>query len=220
MKNSAKKRILSAVFAVMLCVAAFPLTAYAGGGEDATSEQPTESTVTEQEPRPLTPEGTGTVVDHVTDEDGKEFYTIVTVDGNYFYLIIDHQRDTDNVYFLNVVTENDLLALAEPSEDTGGSSIPEISVVTEPEPEPTPEAEPEPEKSGSIGSVILILLLLLAGGGAGYYFKIYRPKQEQASAADDYEEYDFEDNDENGGDWDDNDTPPWDEDDIGEDDEE
>jgi hypothetical protein len=35
------------------------------------------------------------------------------VDDGVFYLIIDRQRNTENVYFLNAVTEEDLIALAE-----------------------------------------------------------------------------------------------------------
>ena len=60
----------------------------------------------------LTPDGQGTVVDDVTSSDDKEFYTITTPAENVFYLVIDKQRDGENVYFLNAVTEADLLALA------------------------------------------------------------------------------------------------------------
>ena len=35
-----------------------------------------------------------------------------------FYLIIDGKRDDNNVYFLNGVTEADLMALAEKNEGT------------------------------------------------------------------------------------------------------
>ena len=63
--------------------------------------------------KPFTTDGTGTVVDNATDEDGKEFFTITTPSENVFYLVIDRQRTEENVYFLNAVTEKDLLALAE-----------------------------------------------------------------------------------------------------------
>lgn len=53
------------------------------------------------------------MVDNASDEQGKEFYTIMTPDENVFYLIIDKQRDSENVYFLNAVTESDLMALAQ-----------------------------------------------------------------------------------------------------------
>ena len=71
---------------------------------------------TEAEPEtqnPFTPDGTGTVVDNATDEDGKEFYTITTADESVFYLVIDKQKTSENVYFLNTVTTDDLLPLAE-----------------------------------------------------------------------------------------------------------
>ena len=53
------------------------------------------------------------MVDNATEEEGKEFFTITTANDNVFYLIVDKQRDSENVYFLNAVTEEDLLALAE-----------------------------------------------------------------------------------------------------------
>ncbi|EOH41586.1 DUF4366 domain-containing protein [Enterococcus faecium] len=189
MKNKPKKRILTLIAAAMLCMAAFPLTAYAGGGEEI-PEEVTETPAPEPvaAPNPFTPAGTGTVIDNATDEDGKEFYTIMTPSENVFYLIIDKQREQENVYFLNAVTEKDLLALAEKfeeAEEPAEPAIPATSVT----PEPTPEPAPEPEKGGN-GMMIVVVLVLLAGGGAGYYFKIYRPKQEQAdNAEDDYSEY-------------------------------
>ena len=75
---------------------------------------------------PFTPDGTGTVVDNATDEDGKEFYTITTADESVFYLVIDKQKTSENVYFLNTVTTDDLLPLAEqgkepPKEVTPGA---------------------------------------------------------------------------------------------------
>ena len=72
------------------------------------------------ESKPLTPDGQGTVVDDVTG-DGKEFYTITTPAENIFYLVIDKQRDKENVYFLNAVTEADLMALAEPDAKPSGT---------------------------------------------------------------------------------------------------
>ena len=60
----------------------------------------------------LTPDGTGTILDSATEqEDDKQFYTIKTEAGNVFYLVIDGKRGSENVYFLNGVTESDLMAL-------------------------------------------------------------------------------------------------------------
>ena len=63
--------------------------------------------------------------------------------------------------------------------------------------------------------MIFVALVLLAGGVAGYYFKIYRPKQEQAaSAEDEYDEYEEDTYGEQ-----EDDGPPWYEDKSGADDE-
>ncbi|MDE6902385.1 MAG: DUF4366 domain-containing protein, partial [Lachnospiraceae bacterium] len=67
----------------------------------------------EPEQRPFTPDGQASVLDNATDEEGKEFYTFVTPEENIFYLVIDRQRESENVYFLNAVTENDLMEVAE-----------------------------------------------------------------------------------------------------------
>ena len=46
----------------------------------------------------------------------KQFITVESKNGNYFYIIIDRSGDTENVYFLNLVDEADLLALMENGE--------------------------------------------------------------------------------------------------------
>lgn len=78
--------------------------------------------------KPFTPDGQASVVDNATDGDGKEFFTFTTPEENIFYLVVDRQRESENVYFLNAVTENDLLALAEKekgSSAAGESAVPE-----------------------------------------------------------------------------------------------
>lgn len=184
MKNNLIRRA-ALILSALLSLTAMPLTAYAQSSEPA-EEAPTE-TAEETTARPFTPEGTGTVVDNATDGDGKEFFTITTPSENVFYLIIDRQRDGQNVYFLNAVTEKDLLTLAEKD--------PEPVMEPEPETEPPtePETEPEPEKTSGfpMGNILMIAAVLLAGGGAGYYFKVYRPKHEVPDMDD--EEYDYED---------------------------
>lgn len=189
MKNNLIRRA-ALILSALLSLTSMSLTAYAQSSEPAEETAPeTEEGTTA---KPFTPEGTGTVVDNATDGDGKEFFTITTPSENVFYLIIDRQRDGQNVYFLNAVTEKDLLALAEKDPE------PEVTEpVMEPEPEtepPTePEPEPEPEKTSGfpMGNILMIAAVLLAGGGAGYYFKVYRPKHEIPDMDD--EEYDYED---------------------------
>ncbi|MCR6547063.1 DUF4366 domain-containing protein [Candidatus Saccharibacteria bacterium] len=201
MKNK-KIRILTALFAVVLCMAAFPLTAYAGGGE---TEPPAETKAPEPEqpanPNPvsLTPDGNLTLVDDIEGEqsEDKQFITVVTKNGNYFYIIIDRAGDTDNVYFLNMVDETDLLALIEDMD-----TVPQTPTVTppadpEPDPQPTTEPEPEPEKKGGAGGILIFLVVLVAAGGAFYYFKIFKPKQAVQGGTDlsELDELDFDDGD-------------------------
>ena len=43
------------------------------------------------------------------EDAGKEFYTIQTDNGKVFYLIVDNTKESDNVFFLTEISENDLL---------------------------------------------------------------------------------------------------------------
>ena len=189
MKNNLIRRA-ALILSALLSLTSMSLTAYAQSSEPAEETAP--ETEEETTAKPFTPEGTGTVVDNATDGDGKEFFTITTPSENVFYLIIDRQRDGQNVYFLNAVTEKDLLALAEKGPE------PEVAEpVMEPEPETEPPTEPEPEPGPEktsgfpMGNILVVAAVLLAGGGAGYYFKVYRPKHEAPDM--DNEEYDYED---------------------------
>jgi hypothetical protein len=155
--------------------------------------------------KPLTPDGTGSVIDNVNDGDGagthrssdlasvgsgKEFFSIKTEDGNTFYLIVDRQRAADNVYLLNAVTEGDLASLAKPGDGMGGGvpSDQPVSASESPSPSPTPEPPVEPPKTNNGGALIFIALAALAAGGAGYYFKIVKPRKD--AGADDEPDYD------------------------------
>ena len=213
-----KIRIVAAVMAAFFMLPFFSVTAFAGGGDcyDYTEPEPateipaTEGPAAETELNPFTPAGTGTVIDTATDGDGKEFYTIMTPTENVFYLVIDRQRETENVYFLNAVTEADLLALAEISETPEPEPAP-VEQAPAPTPEPEPDPVPEPEKGGGMGMILFVVVVVLIGGGAGYYFKIYRPKQQQADPEDDFDyeggESELYDGDEYGAEPDDD--PPW-----------
>lgn len=209
-------RLLAVTLCAAVLMCGFSATAYAGGGDETGGYEqwegldPAEALPVETpdpEPNPFTPSGTGTVVDNTTDKDGKEFFTITTPAENVFYLVIDRQRETENVYFLNAVTEADLLALAE----AAGEIVPPTPQ-PEPahDPEPTPAPEPEqPKATGGGGTLLLALAVVLIGGGAGWYFKIYQPKKQRAAEAEeDYggEYSDFDESDPE------DDTPPWDED--------
>lgn len=77
----------------------------------------------------LTPDGNLTLVDDILQSDNyssiesveneqqnKEFITVQSKSGAYFYIIIDRSSGTDNVYFLNLVDEADLMALMDDGE--------------------------------------------------------------------------------------------------------
>ena len=175
---------------------------------DNPSITPVIPTETPQQSNPFTPDGQASILDRAAESDGKAFYTFTTPLGNVFHLIIDHQRNSDNVYFLDAVTEADLIALAEQSDKKGAGATPTpLPIVTQPADEPEPPAEPEPPvKGGNNGTIIFILLGVLAVGGAGYYFKIVKPKQQPAgSGNEDYE-------DDEGDEIESEDEPPEDED--------
>lgn len=204
-----KGRVLAAALcaAVLMCGFAVPAYAYADGGETTGGYDPAEPEHS-PEPNPLTPDGQGTVLDNANDDEGKEFFTITTADEAVFYLVIDRQKSTENVYFLNAVTVADLMALAE---NTEGAATVAPTPEPEPDPEPTPEPDPEPEKKAGAGPLLLVLAVVAVGGGAGWYFRIYRPKHQQAAAPEeDYDEAAYD------GPEDYEDDPPWDEDGDGE----
>ena len=160
----------------------------------------------------------------------KQFITVQTSGGNTFYIVIDCDKPTDEdgeqyqTYFLNMVDEADLLAAMQ----AAGGELPECSCADKcavgaintdctvcavnmgecrgkaPEPSPVVEPEPDPEPEqpkNSGGTILLVLAVAVIGGAAGWYFKIYRPKKQQAAdAAEDY-----------GDDYDD--TSPWEDED-------
>lgn len=133
------------------------------------------------------------MVDDIDGEESedKQFITIVTKNGNYFYIIVDRAAEGRNtVHFLNLVDEADLMALIEDEKTETPSVVDPV-----PEPEPTPEPEPEPEqKKGSNTGGILVMVLILAfgGGGAFYYFKVMKLKQ-SVRGGDTLDDFDFED---------------------------
>jgi hypothetical protein len=128
-----------------------------------------EDKVLQYTPQPFTPNGQASVTDQVTEYDGKEFYSFTTPVGNIFYLIIDHARANNNVYFLNAVTESDLMALAERmGVPINESAIPAPSrppVVTDAptEPEPSDNEKETPQKHGiNNGMIIFVVIGMIA----------------------------------------------------------
>ena len=232
MKNKGFFKTAAALLAALVLLGGFSVTAYAGGGEDIPTND--SGVIVETEPQPLTPDGNLSLIDDIEGEaaEDKQFIIVQSKNGNYFYIIVDRAAEGENtVHFLNQVDEADLMALMEDGSNKAqppavctckdkckagavNTACPVCSVNmgkcvgAEPEPEPAPEPEPEPEKPGNAGMLLLVLAVMGIGGGAAWYFKIYRPKHQQADQPEEddggeYPDYDeFED-----------DGPPWDEED-------
>ena len=209
-------RIFTVLFAVFLFLTILPATAFAGGGEE---EIPLIPEVTEPKRAatvPLTPEGNLTLVDDIAGEqaEDKQFVTLVSKNGNYFYLIIDRAGDKENVHFLNLVDEADLLDLIEGEipkqpqspqlcnctdlceEGKVDTNCPlcrnDLTKCTGKTSAPTPVPKPTEEKGNGTGGTLLLLLIVGMIGGAFYYFKVLKSKQNtKGNTA--LEEYDFED---------------------------
>ena len=165
-----------------------PMTAY------AMVESTTEAVCIEEEGElmgPLTPDGNLTLVDDYgsPDKEGKQFITVVTKAGNYFYIVIDRD-DTGNetVHFLNMVDESDLLSLMDDEEAQQYiDSIsqpeviePEVIPKTEITPEPTEtpyQEEPTGEETGSNKTGILLLIVLVVLGGVGGFLFLKKNKE-------------------------------------------
>ena len=171
---------------------------------------------------PLTPYGNLELVDDVTQEsDGKQFITVQSKNDNTFYIVIDRDKDTDNVYFMNLVDEADLMALMEDGEVTvkctcdtrceAGdvdttcpvckNNMVECTGVeeeqeTETTTEPTEDDTEKTESKGSSAPILLIILIIgLGAGGAVYYLKFKKPKTDTKGPVD-LDDYDFGDDDE------------------------
>ena len=115
MKNKGVFRLLTAALLLVVCLSALPMTAlaYSDEGSEESAEEPVTGGI------PLTPEGNMTLVDDIHGEAAgdKQFITVVSKSGNYFYIIIDRAANGENtVHFLNKVDEADLMALMD--EDT------------------------------------------------------------------------------------------------------
>lgn len=179
-----KYRFFISLLAAMLCMAAFSSVAYATEGGDA---EPNTTA------NPFTPSGAGTLVDTATDADGKEFYTIITSDEHVFYLVIDRQRSTKNVYFLDAVTEKDLLSLAEGIEiDEPVIPTPTPVPIPEPTSQPVQDTPSEPEQQSRAGNITAVVLIIaVIAGVAVYFIKFHKPKNSTKRKAS-FDEYDFD----------------------------
>ncbi len=240
-----KSRIFTVFCAVLLCISMLSVTAFADGyfasdenGNNTPPDAIDDITVNtegvklpeNQGDEPLTPDGNMTLIDDILQDSGyfvsdeqkvanKQFITVQSKNGNYFYLVIDRSGDTENVYFLNLVDEADLLALMEEAETTE-TVVPICSctdkcvvgsiktdcevcvanrnacvgkeqiVIETPEPDDTPDTEPANNEKNNTAVIALVLLLAIGGGVAVYWFK-FRGNKADTKGADNLDDYDY-----------------------------
>lgn len=135
-----KRKLFSLFLTALLCMSLIAVPASAQSNEN---EEPLP---------PLTPEGNMNLVDDTITASGKQFITVTTRDGNYFYIIIDRDDNgNQTVHFLNQVDEADLLNLLDEDElkDYTESQKPTEPAPTEPvqtQPTEPPVVTEEKEK--------------------------------------------------------------------------
>lgn len=121
----------------------------AGEEDSSGSEDPAEK----KEPIRAERKGTGTtgtaIVTSNDLEGAMEFVKITTKDDQMFFLVVDYTKEEDNVYFLDVVTVNDLLHIAETEVDADENPI-YIDYSRLGETDKDVSGEPKPKDAGTV----------------------------------------------------------------------
>ena len=159
----------------------------------ATEEASTEAEMrSEDDTRPLTPNGNLTLVDDIGAQagQGRQFITLVTKSGNYFYLIIDrNDKGEENVHFLNMVDEEDLFALMDEKQVANYKAAQNekyaaaVTVATPSVAGAVQDSAPKPtvkEKKPFHAFPLLGVVIVLSAGAIGYLYLQSKKKQTAA----------------------------------------
>ena len=125
--------------------------------------------------------------------DSRQFITFKTKDEKMFYLIIDHDKEQDNVKLLTDVKESDLESLVKEKDKTPVKQD-EVQVNLDKSNETVKQEEvkkEEPKTKISLGSYIILGGIVLVIIGIGYYFKVVKPKKDKEKYNEEEEEDDF-----------------------------
>ena len=159
--------------------------------QDVTPEEPEEPAEPEEPENldPLTPEGNLTLVDDITSEKtGKQFITVVSKNGNYFYIIIDRDDEGENtVHFLNQVDEADLLNLMDEEDaqaildadakEAAERAAREQAAREAEEAASRPQTEQVQEEKKPVNWIPAAICVMLAGIGVVVFFLIRMKKK-------------------------------------------
>ena len=147
------------------------------------------------DPEGLTPDGNLTLVDDLGPATGvgQQFLTMVSKNGNYFYMVIDrNDKGEENVHLLNLVDERDLMdlmakddkgtyeAITE-AEKAAAQAEKEAAEKAAAEAKEKEKAEKESKKPGNMASLLLLPVILAAAGGAWFFLQTKKKKKETAS---------------------------------------
>ena len=171
-----------------------PATVQAGGGEEIVVDVDgtvIENVGTDNKEYPVkeSTENTNRI-----KSDSRQFITFKTKDEKMFYLIIDHDKEQDNVKLLTDVKESDLESLVKEKDKTSVVKQDEVQVNLDKSNETVKQGEvkkEEPKTKSSLGTYIILGGVILLVIGVGYYFKIVKPKKDKEKYNEEEEEDDF-----------------------------